>query len=126
MYSVRVMIPPPPESKGVDTKHIHLRGRRWGNQIPTKGQTLWWYSTIGARSIPLPVRRSRVLPVQVQAVEAVVGEQVHGGLDEAAARLGRGRHLRVLLAALIPAANGEHHAQPRVQRLQRHGGLVGP
>jgi hypothetical protein len=72
----------------------------------------------------LPIRGARILPVQIQAVEPVLRQQVHGGLDEAPAGVGGGRHLGILFPALVPAADGQHDAQRGVLALEGDGGLV--
>jgi hypothetical protein len=38
--SVALLLPP----LGLSERHTCLRGRGWGDPIPTKGQTLWFYN----------------------------------------------------------------------------------
>lgn len=73
---------------------------------------------IGAVRFFAAVSRSRVLPVEIQAVKVVLAQVLDGGLGEVLARLRVGDELREARRALVPAADGQQRPQVLVVRLE--------
>lgn len=75
---------------------------------------------------PFQAVHTRILPVEVKAIELVLCKEGHNGLGELVSTHLGGGHVRVLLAALVPSSNGDQHLQIGVDLLQPHGSLVRP
>ena len=69
------------------------------------------------RPAPLP----RILPVEVEAVKVVLLQEAHDAVDKVAPLVAVGHHGRILLAALVPAPDGQGDFQMGVGILQVGG-----
>ena len=70
------------------------------------------------RILPLSVSCSRVLPVEVEAVEAVLLHPFQGGLNESRAAFFDSDHVRIFLTAFIPTPDGQDGLEMLVFLLQ--------